>query len=160
MTHGFQRTPDGYRIEISRTIDAPRDVLWNLLTDTARWSDWGPSIKAVDCRDRYIQRGARGRVRVVGGIGGVWIPFRITACARYRWSWTVGPPSVGAFDLAPHVPATGHRIEEIPDQDDEQEAKNKTDSYRVVLEIPPLAAGYAIVCKRALIKLDRIAAGE
>lgn len=154
MTFGLQRTPDGYRIESSRTIDAPREVLWNLLTDTTRWSDWGPTIEAVDCRDRYIQRGVRGRVQVIDGIGGVWIPFRITAYSDYRWSWTVGPPSAGAFDLAPHVPATGHRIEDDPDTETE------TDSCRVVLEVPPLAAGYAVVCERTLIKLDRIAARE
>lgn len=160
MTVGLQRTPDGYRIEVCRTIDAPRDVLWDLLTDTTRWSDWGPTIGAVDCRDRYIQRGVRGRVQVIDGIGGVWVPFRITACSDYRWSWTVGPPSVGAFDIAPHVPATGHRIEEDPDRENEQETEKETDSCRVVLEVPPLAAGYAVVCERALIKLDRIAARE
>jgi uncharacterized protein YndB with AHSA1/START domain len=157
MTLGLQRTPDGYRIEVCRSIDAPRDVLWDLLTDTTRWADWGPSIEAVDCRDRYIQRGVRGRVRMNDRIGSVWIPFRITSCADYRWSWTVGPPSFGAFDLAPHVPATGHRIEDDPNQEENEE---EAESYRVVFETPPLAAGYAVVCERALVKLDRIAARE
>jgi uncharacterized protein YndB with AHSA1/START domain len=158
MPLGLQQTPDGYRIEICRSIDAPREVLWDLLTDTTRWPDWGPTIEAVDCRDRYIQPGTRGRVRVVDGIGGVWIPFRITSCSDYRWSWTVGPPSFGAFDLAPHVPATAHRIE--GDQEKENGNEECSDGCRAVLEIPPLAAGYAVVCERALVKLDRIAARE
>jgi uncharacterized protein YndB with AHSA1/START domain len=164
MTLGLQQTPDGYRIEVSRRIDASRDVLWNLLTDTTRWPDWGPTIENVDCRDRYIQRGTRGRIRVTGGPGGVWLPFRITSCADYRWSWTVGPPSFGAFDPAPHIQVTGHRVERLSDSGRENEQgiehTQETNSCCIIFELPPLAAGYAVVCDRALIKLDRIAARE
>lgn len=171
MTLGVQRTPDGYRVEISRYIDAPREVLWDLLTDTTRWPDWGPSVEEVVYPDRYIRCGERGRVRVSDGLGGVWVPFQITSCSDYRWTWSVSPPTLGlgAFDLAPRVPATGHRVERTPpyvgrecdtSRTRHQSTQSATDNCRVVFEIPPLAAGYAIICERALIKLDRIAARE
>lgn len=165
MTLGIQRTPDGYRVEVSRYIDAPRDVLWDLLTDTTRWSEWGPTVESVDYRSRYIERDTRGRVRVSGGIGGVWLPFEITSCSDYRWTWAVGPPSLGVFDLA-RIPATGHRVERTPGyavrecECETQSPDPVSDSCRVVLELPLLATGYAVVCERALIKLDRIAARE
>lgn len=125
----LERTPDGRRLCVSRTIDAPAETLWDLLTDTTRWPDWGPSVRAVDCDQQYITAGTTGRVQVVGGI---WVPFEITSCTERRWTWNVAK-----------VPATGHRVEgERP--------------CTVVFEIPVLAAGYAPVCGRALQKLARL----
>lgn len=124
----LRRTPDGRRIDVSRAVAAPPDAAWGLLTDTARWPAWGPSVSAVACTDRQIRPGATGRVRVAG----LWLPFEVTACEPYRWTWTVAG-----------IPATGHRV----DPADE--------GCRVAFEIPPLAAAYVPVCRRAL---GRIAA--
>ena len=125
---GIERTPDGRRLVVSRHVDAGRDAAWDLLTDTERWPEWGPSVRAVDCDTRYIEAGTTGRVRIPGG---VWVPFEITTCADYRWTWRVA-----------RVPATGHRVEA------------DGDGCRVGFEIPVLAGGYAPVCVRALGKIE------
>jgi hypothetical protein len=126
-----ERTPDGRRLVVSREVPVSRDRAWELLTDTKRWPEWGPSVRAVDCDAQFIDAGTRGQVQVPGGI---WVPFEITTCAPYRWTWTVA-----------RVPATGHRVDEHPD------------GCRVCFEIPLLAAGYAPVCARALGKIATLA---
>jgi hypothetical protein len=122
-------TPDGRRIEVSRELPVPADRAWSLLTDTDRWPEWGPSVRAVECADRHIRVGSTGTVETVLGIG---VPFEITACEPYRWAWRVA-----------RIPATGHRVEPLGE-----------DRCRVVFEVPLPAAGYVPVCRRAL---DRIA---
>jgi hypothetical protein len=120
----IERTSDGRRLVVAREVAAPRDRAWELLTDTERWPEWGPSVRAVDCPSRFIQSGTRGRVQLPLG---VWLPFEITACEDYRWTWRVA-----------RVPATGHRVDDAPD------------GCRVCFELPVLATGYAPVCQRAL----------
>ncbi|MFB6087493.1 MAG: SRPBCC family protein [Haloarculaceae archaeon] len=133
MSIDLERTPDGRRLCVSREIPAPAETVWNVLVDTRQWSEWGPSVSAVDCADRRIRRGSTGRVQVLGG---PWVPFEITTCRDRRWTWAVA-----------RVPATGHRVEAPSD-----------DRCRAVFEIPPLASGYAVVCRRALRNVDRLAA--
>ncbi|ADJ15393.1 SRPBCC family protein [Halalkalicoccus jeotgali] len=116
-------------IDIDRKIDAPAEDVWELLVDTRRWPDWGPSITDVECRERRVRTGSRGRVRLIGD---TWIPFEITYCEAYRWTWEVAG-----------IPATGHRVEP------------HNGCCRAVFEVPLLAAGYAPVCWLAL---SRIAA--
>lgn len=82
-----EQTPDGRRVIVARDVDASREVAWDLLTDTARWPDWGPSVRAVECDQRFIQPGTTGRVRLPGG---VWLPFEVATCGEYRWTWQVG----------------------------------------------------------------------
>jgi hypothetical protein len=128
------RTPDGRRLELSRVVDAPAATVWSLFTDTAVWPDWGPSITAVDldhADGTRIDAGTTGRVRVAG----VWLPFSITTCADYRWTWSVA-----------RIPATGHRVDPLD-----------ADQCRAVFEVSPLAVGYAPVCRVALRRLDRLA---
>ncbi|MFC7250564.1 SRPBCC family protein [Halomicroarcula sp. GCM10025324] len=127
-----ERTPDGRRIVVSRAVDASRDTVWDVLTDTELWPDWGPSITSVEAATRYIESGTTGRVRTVGGL---WLPFEVTACEPYRWTWDVA-----------RIPATGHRVDEWPG------------GSRVVFEIPLLAGGYAPVCARACRKIASLAA--
>jgi hypothetical protein len=127
-------TPDGRRLELSRVVDAPAETVWTLFTDTAVWPDWGPSIAAVDldhADGTRIDAGTTGRVRVAG----VWLPFSITTCADYRWTWSVA-----------RIPATGHRVDALD-----------ADRCRAVFEVSPLAVGYAPVCRVALRRLDRLA---
>lgn len=127
-------TPDGRRLELSSVIEAPAEIVWSLFTDTADWPDWGPTNAAVELDDpagTRITADSTGRVRVAG----VWVPFSITTCADYRWTWSVA-----------RVPATGHRVEPLG-----------PDRCRTVFELPPLAVGYAPVCRVALRRLDRLA---
>ena len=127
----FERTPDGPRLVVSREITATPADAWRLLTDTRRWPAWGPSVVGVACEDRFIVAGSRGHVRTVGGLE---LPFRVTACADRRWTWRVAG-----------VPATGHRVEPLGDR------------CRVAFEVPSLAAPYALVCRRALANVERCA---
>jgi uncharacterized protein YndB with AHSA1/START domain len=127
-------TPDGRRLLVTRRIDAHPDRVWDLFVDTRAWPAWGPSITAVECSDRRIRAGTTGRVRTVGGL---WIPFVVTSCADYRWTWRVAG-----------VPATGHRVDPVDDR------------CRAAFELPLLAAPYAVVCRRALQKLDALATTE
>ncbi|MFB6084689.1 MAG: SRPBCC family protein [Halorientalis sp.] len=131
VTVDVERTPDGRRLRVAREIDAPAEVLWDFLTDTDRWPEWGPSVRAVDCDARRISAGTTGHVETVGGLR---VPFEITSCRDRRWTWRVA-----------RILVTGHRVEgERP--------------CRVVFELPLLAGGYAPVCARALQELARLAA--
>ncbi|WP_254534742.1 SRPBCC family protein [Halomarina litorea] len=153
MSTTLARTPDGYRIEVGRRVGASTEACWEVLIDTHRWPEWGPSVRAVECDDgeRYIQYGTRGRVQLAL-TGGPWAPFEVTACADYRWTWRVGVPAGDAMrnvlDAAPRVPATGHRVEPLG-----------ANACRVVFEVPPLAAGYVPVCRRALDRIEELAVG-
>jgi len=127
----LERTPDGRRLVVRRDVTAPVDTVWDVLTDTDCWPEWGPSVTAVETDSRYIFDGSTGRVRVAGA---VWLPFDVTACAPYRWTWDVA-----------RLPATGHFAEE------------QTTGSVVGFEIPPLATGYAPVCARACRRIATIA---
>ena len=99
-------------------------------------------MAAVECADRFVEAGSRGRIRTTGPgtlvgspeTGGLWLPFRVTDCEEYRWTWRVGG-----------VRATGHRVEPAGE------------NCRVVFEVPLLVAGYAPVCSRALADVERLA---
>ncbi|KAA9397071.1 SRPBCC family protein [Haloarcula sp. CBA1130] len=125
----LEKTPDGRRLVVRHDVAASVDTVWDILTDTECWADWGPSVTAVETTTRHIDVGTTGRVRAAGV---VWLPFEVTACTPYRWTWNVA-----------RLPATGHFAEE------------RADGAVVGFEIPPLATGYAPVCARAC---QRIAA--
>ncbi len=131
----LERTPNGRRLVVAREMAADREAAWDLLTDTHRWPDWGPSVRGVECDRRYIEAGTTGRVRVPGGLR---VPFEITACAPYRWTWRIA-----------RIPATGHRVGAPADGD-------ATGGCRVAFEVPVLAAGYAPVCLRALERIESL----
>jgi len=124
------RTPDGRRLEVGRRIDADPGRVWTVLTDTELWPRWGPSVTDVECTDRFVREGSTGRLRTPIG---VWLPFTVRTCTDRRWTWAVA-----------RVPATGHRVESV----------EGGSGARAVFELPPLAAGYAPVPRRAL---ERIA---
>jgi len=130
-TVSLERTPDGRRLVVCRAVDAPVEAVWKVLTDTEQWPEWGPSISAVESTDRHIERGTTGRVRVLDA---VWLPFEITSCTEYRWTWDVA-----------RIDATGHFVREAPG------------GAIVGFELPPLATGYAPVCARACAKIGTIA---
>lgn len=121
----------GGSIDVARTVDAPAEVVWELLVDTRYWPEWGPSITDVECRDRRIRTGSTGRVQLVGEI---WAPFEVTYCDAYRWRWEVAG-----------IPATGHRVEP------------HNGSCRAVFEVPLIAAGYTPICWLALSRIADLA---
>jgi hypothetical protein len=115
---------------VSRSFRAPCSRIWELLTDTTTWPQWGPSVKSVECSDRFIRQGTKGRVKTASGI---WLPFTITGYKEgHFWSWNIGG-----------IPATGHRVE-----------PQKDGLCRLTFEVPLLAAPYGYICK---IALERIA---
>jgi len=131
MPTATERTSSGRRLVVSKPVAADRDTVWRLLTDTERWPDWGPSVTDVEADERYIRAGTTGRVRLPIGI---WIPFEVTNCGEYRWTWSVA-----------RIPATGHRVERAGE------------GCRVGFELPLYAAGYALVCRRALDRIETLA---
>jgi len=144
-------TTVGTLVKVDRFIPAAPEVVWDLLVDTARWPEWGPSVTAVeltntgganstgtsntdstDASSTRISPGATGRVRTAVG---VWVPFRVTEFDDgRRWSWVVAG-----------IPATSHSVDPAPG------------GCRVGFGVPLLAAPYALVCRAALERIDRLA---
>ncbi|MGD8529839.1 MAG: SRPBCC family protein [Syntrophobacterales bacterium] len=119
-------------IEISRVVSASPDTVWELLTDTFTWKDWGPSILAVRSSDRYIIKGSHGRIKTALRF---WVPFEVTDLdSGKHWSWRI-------FG----VNATGHRIEQL-----------NGERCRLIFQVPFWAAPYLIVCKIALDRIVRM----
>lgn len=127
---GYVDSRDGRRIDVSLVVDAPVERAWEVLTDTERWPLWGPTVSGVRSERRFIREGTTGEVQVLDG---PWVPFEVTSCEDYRWTWEVA-----------RIPATGHRVESEPGQ-----------TCRVVFEVPLLGAGYVPVCRTALKRIRR-----
>ena len=128
----IERTPDGRRLVVDRVVDADAETVWTVLADTERWPEWGPSVSAVRSDDRYVESGTTGEIQVAGG---PWIPFEVDTCSDYRWAWRVA-----------ELPATGHSVMPLGNG-----------RSRVAFEVPLLASGYAVVCERALDRIERLA---
>lgn len=119
-------------LEVGQVINAAAGEVWELITDTARWPEWGPSVRAVDCEERYIRSGSRGRVQTSLG---PWVSFQITEFQQERyWSWRVAG-----------LPATGHRIRPL----------DECRSF-LIFEVPVAASPYAVVCKLALSRISSL----
>ncbi len=107
-------------------------VGWDMITDTTKWPQWGPTVKKVDYPPRYICKGATGKVLTTLN---VWLPFHIIDFEPTRfWIWKVAS-----------VNATGHRIQTV-----------KTGSCDLWFEVPIIAAPYALICQMALTRIDRL----
>jgi hypothetical protein len=130
-------TPDGWRIEVSREVEAPASIAWRLLTRTRYWPDWGPPVTGVDPPDAEIDAGMEGRIQRVWS---VWVPFRIQTCTDRRWTWTV---------IGRTPSAQGHRVESVGE-----------DRSRIVLEVPLWAPWYVPNCWWALSNLERLCERE
>lgn len=124
-------------ISVGRDIAVEPSVAWELLVDTARWPQWGPSVTGaeltgVDLDASRIRAGSTGRVRTALG---VWLPFSVTHFEPgHSWAWRVAG-----------IPATTHRV--VPHER----------GCRVEFGIPALAAPYAMVCRAALRRIERLA---
>ncbi|MFO1434237.1 MAG: SRPBCC family protein [Candidatus Competibacteraceae bacterium] len=120
-------------IQVSEIIDSSAEHAWRILIDTRCWPEWGPSVKAVDCAERYIRKGSTGRVLTTLGF---WADFEIIYFEEGRyWDWRV-------YGIA----ATAHRVEPLGEH-----------RCRVSFEIPLFAAPYALICKLALRRIAKIA---
>jgi hypothetical protein len=126
------RTPDGWRLVVSRVVDADPGRAWRLLCDTTRWPEWSPSVRGTTATDRYVVAGTSGRLRLAGVP--VAVPFRVDAVGDRRWTWRVAG-----------VPATGHAVTDAGDG-----------RARVAVEVPPLAAAYVPACVVALRRFARL----
>jgi len=121
-------------MEVAADLDVPPERVWELLSDTSRWSAWGPSIVSVEPAAARVEPGLRGRVWTRAGFS---LPFEITRVEPGRsWHWRVAG-----------VPATGHRVEALGPS-----------RCRVVFEVPLWAAPYGVVCRMALRRLARLVA--
>ena len=119
-------------LTFSKRIDAPEARVWRLLTDTHAWPAWGPSVRAVACRDRFIRAGSAGRLQTAIG---VWLPFVVvTFNQQVYWDWRVAG-----------IQATGHRVEAVG-----------PDRCRLTFSVPLWAAPYGWVCRLALRRIDNL----
>lgn len=121
------RTDRGPRIEIGRDVPTPAASAWAVLTNVSLWTEWGPSVTAVEYQGETINPQTSGRVRALGLF---WVPFRIDTVEGMDWTWTVR-------GLTP--PADGHGVEELGDQES-----------RVYFQLPLWAPWYLLVCIVAL----------
>lgn len=117
-------------------VAAPAGDIWALLTDTTRWPDWGPTVRAVRLDHPGHEIGA-GSIGAVQTPVGVWLPFEITAYDEVArtWSWHV----VG-------VPATSHRVEVTAPR-----------TCRVGIGVPWWAPPYVAVVEVGLRRLRELA---
>ena len=83
----------------------PPAQVWDRYRYLDRWPEWAPQITGVDCAERLLTAGARGRVRGLG----VPLPFTIEVvdAAARSWSWTV---SIGPVRMQLH-----HWVSDGPD---------------------------------------------
>ncbi len=120
------------RISICRDMAAPPEIVWGVLTDTSLWSIWGPSVFAVDCQDRHIRLGSKGRVQTLFSF---WLPFTVSEFRDLdSWSWRIGSYT-----------ATGHKIIRTGDT-----------SSILCFDMPWWAAAYIPLCWLALIRIGKI----
>jgi uncharacterized protein YndB with AHSA1/START domain len=121
------------RLRISADIVAPAATVWDLLVDTRRWPEWGPSVRRVETRPRRIGAGSVGRVQTVVG---PWLPFEVSSFEEGRsWDWKVAG-----------VAATGHQVVPLGDA-----------RCRVTFMVPWIVAPYGVVVMVALRRLRAIA---
>jgi hypothetical protein len=122
-------------VGIGKFFHASPPLVWDLITDTAHWPQWGPTVKRVQFPDRFIRKGSRGRVLTIFGI---WLPFVVDEYEHENfWRWRVAT-----------IKATGHRIQ-----------PNETGGCYLWFEVPMIAAPYALICQMALRRTGRLLRG-
>ena len=120
------------RLNVGKLLDFAPNMVWDLLTDTDKWTSWGPTLKEVDCRERFIRKGSNGKVLTIFGC---WLPFVITEYKHASfWDWEVAS-----------LRATGHRVESI-----------ESGGCKLWFEVPIIAAPYAFICQLALRRIETL----
>lgn len=120
------------RISVCKEISVSPEAVWDIITDTHIWPEWGPSLLDVDSNDRYIKLNSKGRVKTLFLF---WLPFTVTNF-RYMhfWTWDIGP-----------VKATGHTL-----------TRKSAMSCELCFDMPWWAAFYIPVCWLALVRIVKI----
>ena len=92
------------RVEV--TGPAPRAVAWERYADLDAWPTWAPQIRSVETDGRRLATGRSGTVHVLGGLR---VPFVVTAvdAGRMTWSWIA---RLGPVALTLH-----HDLDPAPD---------------------------------------------
>ena len=120
------------RISICRSMTAPPETVWDILTDSQLWPIWGPSVFAVDCQDRHIRQGSKGRVQTLFSF---WLPFTVSEFRDLDfWSWRIGSYN-----------ATGHTL-----------IRTTNTSSTLCFDVPLWAAAYLPLCWLALLRIEKI----
>jgi hypothetical protein len=124
-------------LEACLMIRTPSQRVWNLLVDTSRWAEWGPSIRAVECSDRILTPVSSGRIKTILGFSA---PFAVTHFKPgIAWSWRV-------FG----IPATTHSVESL--------GKNRC-CLRFGVPLP--AFPYLLICLTAMQRIaDLVSQGQ
>lgn len=121
-------------LTVDRVINAPPEVVWDVVTDVETWPDWSPTISRaeVDASDSRIKYGSTGRVYTLVGVA---LPFVITEFdAGRQWAWRVAG-----------VPATRHRVDAVQG------------GARLSFEVPWWGSAYLPVCSIALRRIQELA---
>ena len=118
---------------VERTVAAPPDAVWRVLTDLEDWPRWGPTVQRGELAGPGpLRLGSRGKVWTPVGVA---LPFEITEFDDGRsWAWRVAG-----------VPATKHGVE--PD----------ADGCRVWMSAPLWAPAYLAVLGVALRRIEHLA---
>ena len=120
------------RLIISRDIPAAAEIVWECITDTRQWTEWGPSVAEVVCSQRYIEHAVQGKIKTALGF---WVSFRIIEFRHLSfWQWRVAG-----------YRATGHSLEVLG-----------PDSCRLAFDMPAWAVPYLFICNLALRRIERL----
>lgn len=120
------------RITVQKDIAAAAETVWDCLTDTHRWHEWGPSVAAVVCEQRYIAEAVEGKIKTALGF---WVSFQVEEYQHLcSWRWQVAG-----------YRATGHSIEVRGPQ-----------ACSLSFDMPLWAAPYLLICYWALRRIDRL----
>lgn len=118
---------------VDRTLDAPADTVWQILTDLDAWPQWGLTVARAEMDGSAFELGATGRVWTPVGVP---LPFVISEMDQGRtWAWNVAG-----------VPATRHGVEP------------RDNGSRVWMSAPVWAPAYLPVLSLALRRIDEMAA--
>ena len=81
-------------LSLAATGPATPELVWERYVRPARWSEWSPQIRRVDCVDDELRAGSTGRVH---GPFGVAVDFTVVALdpVARTWSWQVRVLLVG-----------------------------------------------------------------
>jgi hypothetical protein len=123
------------RVEV--TGRARPGTAWERYADLTLWSGWAPQIRSVEADGQRLAVGRSGVIRVVGGLG---VPFVVTAVDAdlMTWSWIA---HVGPVALTLH-----HHLSPAP----------RGTTAGLVLEGPPLlVAAYGPLTRLPLARLVR-----
>ena len=116
---------------VDRTLQAPADTVWQILTDLEAWPRWGLTVSKAELDGAAFELGATGRVWMPLGVP---LPFMISELDQGRtWAWNVAG-----------VPATRHGVEPLDD------------GSRVWMSAPVWAPAYLPVLSQALRRIDEM----